>query len=135
MKVVYIAGKYSGPNPWAVEQNIRAAEDVAARVIQLGMMPLCPHKNTAHMEGLADDEFFLAGTMELLRRCDAVLCVPNWGSSAGARAEVEEAERIGLPIFGLRVPTFLHPVDAAISDLKRWWDAETSRALGPPSST
>lgn len=135
MKVVYIAGKYRGPNAWAVEQNIRAAEEVAARVWAMGLVALCPHANSRHMEGVASDEHFLAGTLELMRRCDAVVLVPNWGSSAGARAEVEEAERIGLPIFGLRAPTFLHPVDAALADLKRWWNAETSRALGLPSST
>lgn len=101
MKVIYIAGKYRGPTPWAVEQNIRAAEDVAAKVIRAGHMPLTPHKNTAHMEGLADDAFFLEGTMELLRRCDAVLCVSNWRDSVGARAEVEEARRLGLPVFGV----------------------------------
>lgn len=100
MKVIYIAGKYRGRTPWEVEQNIRAAEDVAARVIQAGMMPLCPHANTRHMEGLADDEFFLAGTLELMRRCDAVVLVPNWRDSEGARAEVAEAERLGLPVFG-----------------------------------
>ena len=39
--------------------------------------------------------------MELLRRCDAVLCVSNWRDSVGARAEVEEARRLGLPVFGV----------------------------------
>jgi hypothetical protein len=99
VKVIYIAGKYRGPTPWAVEQNIRAAEEVAARVLQLGMMPLCPHANTRHMEGVASDEHFLAGTLELMRRCDAVVLVPNWRDSAGARAEVDEAKRLGLPVF------------------------------------
>lgn len=99
MKVVYVAGKYRGPHAWAVEQNIRAASDVAAAVIRAGHMPLTPHKNIAHMEGLADDAFFLAGTLELLRRCDAVILVPGWESSVGARAEVAEANRLGLPVF------------------------------------
>jgi nucleoside 2-deoxyribosyltransferase len=99
MKVIYIAGKYRGATPWAVEQNIRAAEDVAARVIQAGMMPLCPHANTRHMESLADDAFMLAGTLELMRRCDAVLLVPNWMDSVGALAEVAEAHRLGIPVF------------------------------------
>ena len=40
MKVIYIAGKYRGPTPWAVEQNIRAAEDVGARVIAAGHITL-----------------------------------------------------------------------------------------------
>jgi hypothetical protein len=128
MKVIYIAGKYRGPTPWAVEQNIRAAEAVAAKVIAAGHMPLTPHKNTAHMEGLADDAFFLAGTMELLRRCDAVLCVSNWLDSVGARAEVEEARRLGLPVFGVG-PEFkrgeLTPLtmDAAVDNMCEWADA------------
>ena len=100
MKVIYIAGKYRGPNAWAVEQNIRAAEEVAARVWAMGMVALCPHANSRHMEGVASDEVFLAGTLELMRRCDAVLLVPNWRDSEGARAEVAEAERLGLPVFG-----------------------------------
>ena len=100
MKVVYIAGKYRGPNAWAVEQNIRAAEEVAARVWAMGMVALCPHANSRHMEGVASDEHFLAGTLELMRRCDAVLLVPNWRDSDGARKEVAEAERLGLPVFG-----------------------------------
>jgi nucleoside 2-deoxyribosyltransferase len=97
-KVIYIAGKYRGPTPWAVEQNIRAAEEVAARVWAMGMVALCPHANSRHMEGVASDEHFLAGTLELMRRCDAVVLVPNWRDSAGARAEVAEAIRLGLPV-------------------------------------
>lgn len=100
MKVIYIAGKYRGPNAWAVEQNIRAAEDIAAKVWAMGHAALCPHANARHMEGVASDDVFLAGTLELMRRCDAVVLVPNWRDSEGARAEVAEAERLGIPVFG-----------------------------------
>lgn len=100
MKVIYIAGRYRGPTAWAIEQNIRAAEEVAARVWAMGMVALCPHANSRHMDGLATDEFFLAGTLELMRRCDAVLLVPNWRDSAGARAEVAEADRLGIEVIG-----------------------------------
>lgn len=118
MKVIYIAGKYRGPNAWAVEQNIRAAEEVAARVLQMGMMPLCTHAMTRHMGGLADDEHLLTGTLELMHRCDAVLLVSNWRDSEGARAEVAEAERLGLPVFdgGERIDA----VDVALEKLDRW---------------
>lgn len=101
MKVIYIAGKYRGPNAWAIEQNIRAAEEVAAKVWAMGHAALCPHANARHMlEGLISDEAALAGTLELMRRCDAVVLVPNWRDSEGARAEVAEADRLGLPVFG-----------------------------------
>lgn len=99
MKVIYIAGKYRGPNAWAVEQNIRAAEEVAAKVWAMGHVAMCSHANARHMlEGVCSEEHALAGTLELLRRCDAVVLVPNWRDSAGARAEVAEAKRLGIPV-------------------------------------
>lgn len=126
MKVVYIAGKYRGRTPWEVEQNIRAAEDVAASVWAMGMVAMCPHANSRHMEGVATDEHFLAGTLELLRRCDAVLLVPNWRDSVGAKAEVAEAKRLGLPVFGEdRRDKYPHRDDVAHmfyveQELKNW---------------
>ena len=130
MKVIYIAGKYRGPTPWAIEQNIRAAEDVAAKVWAAGHVALCPHANARHMlDGNTADEAALAGTMELLRRCDAVLCVSNWRDSAGARAEVEEARRLGLPVFGVgrefkREELTPLTMDAAVDNLCEWADGD-----------
>jgi len=128
VKVIYIAGKYRGPTPWAVEQNIRAAAEVAARVWEMGHVALCPHTNSAHMEGVASDEAFLAGTLELMRRCDAVVLVPNWRGSAGARAEVEEADRLGLPVFGRDVTPgqWIDAVSDAIAELQVWTHLKTT---------
>ena len=98
MKLVYIAGPYRGPNTWAIEQNIRRAEDAAAQVWSAGLAALCPHANSRHMDGVTTDENFLDGTMEMLRRCDAVLLVEGWQKSSGSRAEVGEAMRLGKPV-------------------------------------
>ena len=98
MKLIYIAGPYRGPNSWAIEQNIRRAEDAAALVWKAGLAALCPHANSRHMDGVTTDENFLAGTMEMLRRCDAVLLVEGWKRSTGARDEVTEAMRLGKPV-------------------------------------
>jgi len=99
MKVIYIAGKYRGATTWHIEQNIRAAENVAALVWSAGLVALCPHANARHMDGLASDAHFLAGTLELMRRCDAVLLVAGWEGSIGTRGEVAEAERLSIPVF------------------------------------
>lgn len=99
MKVVYIAGPYRGPNAWAIEQNIRRAEDAAVLVWKAGMAALCPHANARHMlEGNVTDEHALAGTLEMMQRCDAVLLVDDWKRSDGSRKEVREAMRLGLPV-------------------------------------
>ena len=37
--------------------------------------------------------------LEVLSRCDCVLTLPGWKTSEGAKAEVELAKEIGLPIF------------------------------------
>lgn len=98
MKLVYVAGPYRSPTAWGVEQNIHAAMSAAAQVWAAGLAAVCPHANAARMEGVTTDENFLAGTLEMLRRCDAVLVIEGWQYSEGARGEVDEAVRLGLPV-------------------------------------
>jgi hypothetical protein len=102
--LVYIAGPYRNVNPWIVEQNIRAAEEVGMRVAQLGAYPIIPHSNTRGYFGSPDisDDLWLGGTLQAMRRCDAALFLPTWINSSGARAEHEEAERLKhIEIFGV----------------------------------
>lgn len=99
MRIVYVAGRFRGPTAWVIENNIRRAEEVAFEVSKLGAMPLTPHCNTRFFHGEGSDKFWLDGTLELLRRCDAVIMVPGWDTSFGARGEKTEAERLGMPVF------------------------------------
>ena len=96
--IVYVAGRFRGPTAWDIEKNVRAAEEVALAVAQAGAMPLCPHANTRFFSGQLDDDFWLTGTLALLARCDAVVLVPGWEASTGARGEVEHAEAHGIPV-------------------------------------
>lgn len=99
MKVVYVAGPFRGPSAWAVEQNIRRAEELGFEVALRGAMPSIPHTNTRFFDGTLTAEFWLAGTMELLRRCDALVTTDDWQRSTGARGEVAEAHRLRIPVF------------------------------------
>ena len=99
MKVVYIAGPYRAATAWQIEQNIRRAEAVALNVARLGAMPLCPHALTRHYHGELTDRFWLDGTAELLRRCDAVMFVDGWEDSEGSRAELDIAIQMKIPTF------------------------------------
>lgn len=58
-----------------------------------------PHGNTADMDGELPDEFFLAGDLEILRRCDAMIVTDDWVLSRGTRDEVAFAEAHGIPVF------------------------------------
>lgn len=104
MKIVYIAGPFRGPTQWDIAQNIRRAEEWGFEVARLGAMPLIPHANTAHFRGQQTDQFWLDGTLELMRRCDAILMIPKWEQSSGARGERAEAIVIGKPVFYWDLP-------------------------------
>lgn len=99
MKVVYIAGPFRAPTAWGIAENVRAAERAGIEVARLGAMPLIPHANTANFHGELSDQFWLDGTLELLRRCDALLLIDGWVVSSGARKERAEAAELSLPIF------------------------------------
>jgi hypothetical protein len=99
MKLVFVAGPYRHTTEWGVWQNIRRAEDLALELWLLGLSVICPHKNTAMFGGAAPDDVWLKGSLEVVRRCDAVVCTGDWKQSIGARGEVELAREIGLPVF------------------------------------
>ena len=99
MKVVYLVGPFRGPSTWAVEQNIRRAEEIALEVWRAGGVALCPHLNTRYFQGELPDEVWLRGDLELLWRCDAVLVLPGWSESDGSWAEVCRALDLGRLLF------------------------------------
>ena len=99
MKVIYVAGPFRGKTAWDVAENIRQAERLAIEVARAGAMPLCPHSNGGNFDGTCTDKFWLDGTQELLRRCDAVILTEDWERSVGAQGEHDLAEELGLPIF------------------------------------
>ena len=100
MKVVYVAGPYRDKRgSWYVQQNIARAAIVARELWMMGLAVICPHANTAMMDGEGTDDMFLKGDLEILSRCDGVVVLPGWVKSVGASAEAAEARRRGMPVF------------------------------------
>ena len=102
MMTVYIAGPFRGPNRWTVKRNVQVAREWALRVAEAGHVPVCPHAMYEDFDGLLTDRFWLDATMELMRRCDAVVMIPGWEDSAGARGELKEALSLGMPCWEQR---------------------------------
>lgn len=101
MKIVYIAGPFRAPTAWQIAENIRAAERIGLLVARAGAMPLIPHANTAHFQGQRDDQFWLDGTMELLRVTDGAVFIPRWHLSSGSCREMRETARLKKPFIDL----------------------------------
>ena len=99
LPLIYIAGPFRGPTPYDVHRNVCAAESWGLTVARLGGYPVIPHTMTQHFDKQLTDEFWLEGTMEMLRRCDAVILMDSWRRSTGAQAEATEARRLKIPVF------------------------------------
>jgi hypothetical protein len=108
--LVYCAGPFSAPTRDGVETNIRRMSELGVEVAKLGAYPWIPHANTAlpEFEHVQPDQFWIAATLEQLRRCDAVLMSEDWKQSSGARGEHADAFARGQPIF------------YSLDELKQW---------------
>lgn len=107
MKIIYVAGKYTGqthgPESYVeISRNILTAREWAIKIMELGnCVTFTPHLNSAHMEidCKKSAEFWYEADLEILRRCDAVFLLPNWKESVGAKKEREVALASGMPVF------------------------------------
>lgn len=94
---VFICGPFRGNE----EANKEVAEQAAADVWRSGHIALCPHLNSPRRElidGLPES-LFLSGYLTLLRGCDAMLLLPGWHESEGARAEFSYAHMLSFRMF------------------------------------
>jgi len=91
MKLAYISGAYRSKSINGIHDNIQKARQVSIEYWRKGYAVICPHTNTAFMDGACEDHVWIEGDLEMLRRCDVVIMLPDWEESEGARAEYEEA--------------------------------------------
>ena len=103
MKIVFIARPYFGDGDYRkIEENIRNAERYQVQLANNGIGFFCPHNHTEHFEkkAKAEEKFYRELDMLILSKvADAVLAIPGWEKSSGARAEIEWAIANNLKIF------------------------------------
>lgn len=98
MKVAYIAGPYRSATIHGTAQNINAASAVAEKYWQQGYAVICPHKNTAFMDGLIPDAQWIERYIQILSRCDVIIMMADWELSPGATQEHDFAKASGMKI-------------------------------------
>lgn len=104
-KLIYVAGKFSDERgTWYEEQNVRWAEEISKQLWEMGAAVICPHANTRFFNGVVRWDQFMAGDLVMVERSDALVMVPNWKESPGAREEYRRASE-------LKIPTFFWPYD------------------------
>ena len=104
--ILYISGPYSPGYGRSTEDNIAVARRYAVAAANAGWMPFTPHLNTAHFEvdcpNISHEEW-IAGDLAFLSLLDparaAVLLLPGWEQSKGARLERDWAIHLNLEVF------------------------------------
>jgi hypothetical protein len=61
LKIAYVAGPYRAKTKIGIILNILRARKVAKELWKMGYAVICPHSNSALMDGIAPDEAFLNG--------------------------------------------------------------------------
>ena len=117
MKCIYVAGPYRAPTSEGVRCNIESVSAFARWLAELtwqsGVVYIVPHVLTTSIDSGQPDEYWLAATMEKLRRCDAIVMFAGFERSAGSMTELAEAQRLGLRVF--------YHSDARLLDEIREW--------------
>ncbi len=110
---VYIAGPLTPLDGRAQTRraHIRRASEAARLLIAAGHTPFCPHTMTQGWEEACSYQHFLQMDLEWLRLCEAVLLLPGWRDSVGARGEYEEARRLGLIVWELLEDGVMRPAE------------------------
>ena len=97
-EIAFISGQYRADTTHNILENIRKAEQVAIKYWQKGYVVICPHLNTRLFDGVLDDDVWLKGYLEILKRCDVIIMMKQWQKSIGASLELQQAKKYNLKI-------------------------------------
>ena len=96
MKLIYAASPYAGD----VEKNIAFAKKACRHVMDQGHAFFAPHLLYPQLLDDTDPQERKAGLsmgLAMLSQCDELWCYGDYISS-GMRFEIEEADRLGIPV-------------------------------------
>lgn len=101
--LVYLAGPIRAKDGKTVDDHVREAKGIALELWKKGYAVICPHANTDLPIALADEEcdekVWLNGDLEMVRRCDAVVVMPDWKGSRGTEGEIKFAKKRKIPVY------------------------------------
>ena len=106
-KRAFLAGPYTHGDP---AQNVRAAIQAAARILEAGHVPYLPHlTHLWHLVAPRPYEGWMALHQAWQEQCDVTIRLP--GHSPGGDRDVANGQRLGQPIY-YSVDEFLadHPL-------------------------
>lgn len=97
---VCIIGKYNDTDVLSVTRNCREGHEAAIRLAKLEFAVHDPWLDL-HWALIAElpMDFFKANCIAWLEVSDAILALPSWYRSDGAKAEIDRAKKLNIPVF------------------------------------
>jgi hypothetical protein len=103
-RLTYLAAPYTDPDSAVMEQRFDSVCRVAGKLMAGGMVVFCPvahtHPIAVRCELPRDWGFWRRYDEVMLEQAGKVVVVkmPGWAESKGVNAEIEIAERLGIPV-------------------------------------
>jgi len=98
MKVIFVAGAYSGANAWEVERNVRVCEEASLLVSRLNGVPICLNVMGRFWNGTLPYDHWIEAAKVLILRSDAVFLSSGWQVSSGVPKEIAFSEANNRPV-------------------------------------
>lgn len=97
---IYLAGPITASGDRTIKDNVDSAVAIYLQLMAVGVNSFCPHLSALvpesfdiHYERWMEYDFFI------IQKCDAVLMLPHWETSSGAKREHELAQNLRKRIF------------------------------------
>lgn len=125
MKIVYISGPVVGNATSSnikatIEKNINEAKKYAETLANKGIGFCCPHIHNVELHNKSVTEsqryYYDLDSEFLIRTADALIAIPGWETSNGAKYEIEIAKTLKLPIFYPKSPDDLSEITAWVNE-------------------
>lgn len=98
---IFLSGGITAQTQEDLKSINKLASDIAYQCWCKGWSVISPHKNCYGYvpNDLMDYQSWMIGTLSQILRCDALLLLPDWEKSKGARIEHEVARYCKIPIY------------------------------------
>lgn len=101
MPVAFVCAPYRAATDADRHDNIQCARDMSIQLWRLGYAVICPHLNTAFFSGVVDEQVFLDGYVEILKRCDLLVFDDADDATQGMSGEIACAVTHDIPALPL----------------------------------
>ena len=99
MKIAYIIGPLNASSVHNRIQNIRKAESISIALWSAGYAVVCPHLNSGLLQGACEEQSFIDGYIEILKRCDFAVLTGKYARSKGSINEVDCCHNNNISIY------------------------------------